>query len=577
VRKALLFVLMASLIAASFTASTANAYYHATEPYLDPAYETQFVNLLDGTPPASAPPVPAWVAQDLQPVAQTAGRIIPFVKYTTAIALSATAFDFGWKIGRTIDTKFLHLQDPNCIIFGCPTLGADFETVKSRDHTPVDYLTTGNCGAPLCTTPVTYDSYQYYGAGSSGGTTYGTAGGCDANTYSGDRFANGSYTGGCVKDQAYWGTGGTFGDMGVGGTVWNHAIAAGWIPYVQGTNNGECGFPAGVGISGCKGLYKYDSAVTPLLQQQQPAPYVAQTTTATTNMATPPTTGMTGTQLATARSSIGTSTDTALHDAVNCLLAPADYTCPSSATATDGGSIVTSPSPTPLAMPAFVLPRPVVTETYSEYVDRLRALGYLGDITFLDDGMGYTDPSDATKLNPQTVTRVRVDTLGGTGTIKNLYNQTTGATLEWNDTAIPQVTPGTGTGTTTNINVYKVPDSWDPTAHGGDGSQGAIVPPSGGCVCPPIDLSPLTGTDVGDKFPFGVFVWLNDSIGTIPTSGTALAFSVTKPYGGTIAISTASSEWEDNIRPIVFPIVEFLMTLGMFYFFATKILGLGGD
>jgi len=127
---------------------------------------------------------------------------------------------------------------------------------------------------------------------------------------------------------------------------------------------------------------------------------------------------------------------------------------------------------------------------------------------------------------------------------------------------------------TVTVTLHANPDSALPVV---------LPPPVSGssCSCPAIDFTPIESVSVGSKFPFGAVTWFTTELGTIPTTGTALAFDITYPAGGSLHVDTANTTWETDFRPWVFPLLETFMTLGMFYAFATKILGLnfgsGGD
>ena len=137
----------------------------------------------------------------------------------------------------------------------------------------------------------------------------------------------------------------------------------------------------------------------------------------------------------------------------------------------------------------------------------------------------------------------------------------------WSDN-LPQIGPETPM--TIDINPPDAPPVPTGSGGGGGGTLGA-------CTCPPIDFSPITSVSYGTKFPFGVFGWLSTSFAAMTTEGARpVSFSLPLPGGGTQTVDLSSSAWETTYRPIVFPILEFLMTLAAVWFIAFKILGIGG-
>jgi hypothetical protein len=84
---------------------------------------------------------------------------------------------------------------------------------------------------------------------------------------------------------------------------------------------------------------------------------------------------------------------------------------------------------------------------------------------------------------------------------------------------------------------------------------------------------------VGTKFPFGVPAWVSGFFGDVTFADSCPSLDIGKPAalgGGTISIPFCSAEWESTYRPIVFPILEALMTLAAITFLGSKIFGIGG-
>lgn len=224
----------------------------------------------------------------------------------------------------------------------------------------------------------------------------------------------------------------------------------------------------------------------------------------------------------------------------------------------------------------FELPEPYVDDTIDTYIERLRTLGYVGDFTVIDDPMPYPSGSYAARLVPSSITSVQI----GTATTIDVYDATTGDRNTWPRTsAATVVTPSTDT----SITVGGVPSTYDPLAHGATTSTetGALSAPgatSADCHCPALDFSPIEGITYGSKFPFGVFTWFTDIFSGMAPTGTAISFDLNKtanPSDGTYHIYLGSDEWVSTIRPIVWPIIEFLFVAGAAAMLAYRVLGMG--
>jgi len=91
----------------------------------------------------------------------------------------------------------------------------------------------------------------------------------------------------------------------------------------------------------------------------------------------------------------------------------------------------------------------------------------------------------------------------------------------------------------------------------------------------------LYALSVGTKFPFGIPAWIEGFFGGLSFSDTctqSLYLNNSNPSGSpTINVPFCSAAWESTYRPIVFPILEALLTLAAVIFMATKILGYGGQ
>lgn len=271
-----------------------------------------------------------------------------------------------------------------------------------------------------------------------------------------------------------------------------------------------------------------------------------------------------------ARTTISTSPDVGFPAGVNCILAPADYVCP------------TSPSDPGAPTKDFLILRPQTGETYDQYANRLRANGWLGNITFLDDQGYSTSPypagSPALALQPGTVTAVGV---GVTLPLSYpIYDPTTGKPAPW-----PSTIPTIANSTTTTIAVQRVPAGYSPPPPDNGqgtspGSGGTTPTPGGGCKCPPINFKPLENINYGGKFPFGLFTWLASNLSAFGGTSVAPDIALTAPPGSYVSgqdlnFADANTGF-GAFRSVEYPIVEFLISLGCIWFLANKILGIGG-
>lgn len=231
---------------------------------------------------------------------------------------------------------------------------------------------------------------------------------------------------------------------------------------------------------------------------------------------------------------------------------------------------VTAPNPTcPQAPTTITIPQPQITETYPQYVARLRALGFLGHIYEVDDDMAYPAGSPAALLSAQQITEVEV----GTTKTYQLYWMVPGHGLPGSATT-PDTTkeghpykwpnPGPNAPPDTPITIQKVPDGYGGGVPGGG---------NGNCDCPNLNISPLQSIQYGSKFPFGAFSMLLGVANHFGgSSGSAVDFSIMGHD-----VSLASSDWTGTYRPIVFAILEFLGTLLVIVFALRLIRHPGGD
>ena len=200
---------------------------------------------------------------------------------------------------------------------------------------------------------------------------------------------------------------------------------------------------------------------------------------------------------------------------------------------TPGTAVTVTVNPANNDMPFRVF-RPLVGETYTAYLARLAAAGWVGIVTYVDLDGSTGDPD----IGPDGVPRVGVQ-LDGSGTAVQYLLKS------W-PTTLPRTTRGAPLIVSRNPHdfppVDPEPAPADPAAPG--------PPPIGGggggsCPCPihALDFSPLSFTGTCTKFPFGVFCWIGDQLATFFGVG-AVAPSVTWP-----AITMTAPVFGDIVFP----------------------------
>lgn len=196
-------------------------------------------------------------------------------------------------------------------------------------------------------------------------------------------------------------------------------------------------------------------------------------------------------------------------------------------------TITTNPSTLPQIIP---FPRP--WETYLQYQARLNGQGVATSIA--------------------------------TATLAN-----TPSTIGPNEVVSVSPTPGTTVDpTTTTVTITR----GNPSAPfpAGDPNDPSVITGPGGCACGTISFPNVA---LGSAFPFGIFTWLNSVYSGFTGAGACPSVDFNRPSvmgGGTQAIPFCNTTWETTYRPVVFPILEFLMTLAAIWFFAFRVIGIGG-
>ena len=232
----------------------------------------------------------------------------------------------------------------------------------------------------------------------------------------------------------------------------------------------------------------------------------------------------------------------------------------STPTVTIPGTVSVSP------FAAFNLPAPSLDESYSDYLEELRAKGWIGTVTINDEDTSLWGSTVAGRGVPDgTLVGAQV---GVTSPVYQ-YEPLTGDqnSPHWPDNAPEVETP------TDTITLIKTPTgTFDPSAP---------TPTELNCDTCAIDWTPLYALSVGTKFPFGIPAWIEGFFGGLSFSDTctqSLDLNNSNPSGSpTINVPFCSAAWESTYRPIVFPILEALLTLAAVIFMATKILGYGGQ
>jgi len=225
----------------------------------------------------------------------------------------------------------------------------------------------------------------------------------------------------------------------------------------------------------------------------------------------------------------------------------------------------------PAASTNFTPLQPQPNETYTDYLTRLQAAGYVGTVTFTPE------PTTLSGYGPNAVTRVQY-----TGTDSTVH---TLDPLQW-----PTTVPQTKTDTAIVIRYNPSTATPAPTETSSNSCGGADDPcftqdntPDPGqvaCDTCAIDWTPIESISVGTKFPFGVPTWFHDFFNSLSFSDSctqSLDLNNDNPNGSApISVPFCNAAWEDTYRPIVFPILEALMTIAAVTFLGAKIFGIGG-
>jgi hypothetical protein len=233
----------------------------------------------------------------------------------------------------------------------------------------------------------------------------------------------------------------------------------------------------------------------------------------------------------------------------------------------------TEPDPT---FAPFALPQPLSTETYAQYVTRLRERGWLGTLTVepasaLESGADPASEYAAAPLHAPAGVLV-----SGPDPIVWVFDVGAPTPGDRPDPTWPDNPPQVPTAST-GITIKEKPGS-------------SVFPPGGGgggdcdCDVAALDFGPLADIDPGDSFPFGVFGFVGDVFGPFNVSGDAPVFDFTLDCPGladcdTYEFGPVDLDVMDGYMTIVRGLLAVILWIGAVWLVAVKLLGFkaGGD
>jgi hypothetical protein len=199
---------------------------------------------------------------------------------------------------------------------------------------------------------------------------------------------------------------------------------------------------------------------------------------------------------------------------------------------------------------ALEMPAPLPGgETFAQYRDRLRSMGFVGTITKVIASDATAD--DAFPVN----TVIRTNPAVGTSVTDPLTDV---------DVIVnPDVMPEGGTGGEPAPEPTPDPNRPAPAADARCGP----APPA-------VDWGPLSGHDFSDKFPFGVFGWIAGTLGG--WAGTASLPTLTIPMpGGIDDLVIDMGPTMDPLMDVIRPTMLVLAVFALMWLFASSALGFG--
>jgi hypothetical protein len=485
------------------------------------------------TPPTVTNPVPATTgAQRALNTARGLLGVRPALSVLGTLTLGVGAADLGWKIGRTLDTKWLHISCYDDTTCGTSAMlsSASYQAFKKAwvwDASPPAWIQSSSGG--VCTASGCWLLRVRYGTPTP--TTEATS------------FGNTSSSNGAMPaiDQAL--------TTGVSlGTYVNGALNCG---------NAYCAYRA-ASAAQMEATLQQDNWQT--WTSALPADV------ATTGWA-PGSAAAESATAKTVRDTIGA--DAALAAWFAEALEPGYASTPGADTET--GTIL--------------LPQPELDETAAEYRARLRALGWLGTFVIVDAPLPLPTLTGGRAWKDGDPVRIKVGTNTGTG-----YRLTVPVYSPWpgDPNGDTPDEPAPEVGQRERVTWEKVPTGEGTRTGTAEGPPGVATPGagSGACVCPDPDFSPLTSLQLGDKFPFGVVVFVDDYLeGTLLTAGQAPSFefdfsSWSTPLGSfNLGYYNVDLAVMDDYVASVRTMLAFVVWIGGLWWFGTRWFGFkgGGD
>jgi len=228
----------------------------------------------------------------------------------------------------------------------------------------------------------------------------------------------------------------------------------------------------------------------------------------------------------------------------------------------EGATVTLTENPDP--MPLVVL-QPYEYETGEHYCDRLTAAGFSCSIAQLTQG----DPRVDGRLGPGEV--VSTDPKVGT-----------------RFAPVPEGDPAPAVTVTTNPSDEPYPPNDPNSDPNSDGSgTGAPPAPAGSCSCPALDMTPLTNSALGDKFPFAVIGWAAGIVGAFNVTAQAPSIDWSMPTPATpdghvaagSITQTFSLSWWDSFMSTIRALETWALWAGALWYVGFRMLGFtwGGD
>lgn len=527
-----LLVVALAAVAGSVRVESASA-FHTANPVMDTARWSEFRGLLRSTPSATVGTSPSTSAAVYR--AQVAARVMPKLTLPVAgpLVLGATALVVGWKIGRIVDTQWLHIETR---IAGGSSSGSTT-------------CTTGGFSTLRLLRQAPFSSEAQFPFANQTGWVYYFNGTCNAVNVS-------NQTSAVTQDPANP-------TCGAAATADGVARRA-WLIAKQAANPGMTLGEAIYG-NGCRETLLRISAAAMTASAEINAnrawtaadvPSAGFTTTGFDETDDP---GSTSTEADEARAAIMADPVAAEHFG--------EELEPGFAHGADADP------------DAINLPQPRRAETGAQYRARLRSLGFLGTIILYENDAGQA--ASQPQFGPSAVTGVNV----GTPTLPGIAYPMEDP---WPD-PVPQIeVPGDEI----EIEILHQPATAPEPAPGEPGSAadpppGTAPPPGspggvgggigpGDCECPPPDFTPITSLDYGEKFPFGIVVLVVDTLDGFTATADAPVFSFDFDWIGIAPDYVVDLEVMDDYMSLIRSILSWVIWIGGVWWFGSRLLGFQG-